>query len=87
MIKEIKAYKLSDGRIVEYEHEAYSLQINILMKEALKEFCSSYIGSGNYMGSGYDHEDIANELFDHRQSLYEILDYSHWKDIIKGAVK
>lgn len=82
MIKEIKAYKLSDGRIVEEQDEACRLEIEMLLKKCLENFCREHLSA-----NCYDCEGLADELFENRELLAEALDCSHWEAMVKGTDK
>lgn len=65
-MKQITAYKLSDGNIVENEEQAKEEQALIDFKEGINVFCS------DHYYSDMDEFDFSKMLFENRVELYAL---------------
>tara|TARA_R110000868_G_scaffold406836_1_gene687581 strand:+ start:316 stop:534 length:219 start_codon:yes stop_codon:yes gene_type:complete len=65
-MKEIKAYKLSDGRIIDNEIDAIAAQKEIDIKEKLDYLCSEFL-------AGLETSELSDEIFRHRKEFIAAL--------------
>ena len=54
-MEEVKAFKLSDGRLIEDYEMAIMLQKEIDIKEKVSDFCDEYL-------MGFEHNELADEI-------------------------
>lgn len=66
-MKEIKAYKLSNGQIVENREEAVKLERKIIFEKAVRKFANKYGSYGEYADA------IGEALIDNAEELVEVL--------------
>jgi len=67
MMKEIKTWETSDGRLFKFENQASEHELALHIKESIDIFVDRHICSE------ISKDDVADLLFEHRGELYEIL--------------
>jgi hypothetical protein len=65
-MKEIKAYKLSDGRIIDNQIDAITAQKEIDIKEKLDFLCCDFL-------AGLETSELADEIYSHRNEFLAAL--------------